>query len=519
MSFSTIVPLLRLSARALSSGQHLRSSIIHTTTRESSSSSSGRKAPSTTRKPHGHAPHGHVDEGVAGPSRCFCTSHSRKKASELPLEELRYDSGLDTYRHAPLSATSDYWQLTEKSRPSLDANKSYTQTRISPNRTDQEDLAPTICVSSPLAKRQYESQSQQPSIDASSRNDFFTPSVQQNTRHEAAPSEASLNSAPTSLTPPPTTYLDSLDETERAALDDRVQLLIRSGERSIPALAAVYGDLDATDREEVACHIMTQCIRRREDARVVCDLHRSWTFDPAVTHSLQPGPQRSIFRRMQSDTLYSCCSYLHAAGLTRQAARVVGDARLRSSQSRYLLERLIYDLKLPPSLVVQQQFSQHHDSEVASEQSLDLQQSTVSFAAADARLAVRDTCDAMTNLMADGVVFKRKALNRMLKLLCSTRARSRVVRLLRSAQRRAQIDAHADAAAMHGGQSGELRAAGGFSRLRIEEVPPPQVVSTKVMEEMVRLLCSQDTTGARTAYELLTALDPSQRTAGCTTHS
>ncbi|TKY87522.1 hypothetical protein EX895_003536 [Sporisorium graminicola] len=201
---------------------------------------------------------------------------------------------------------------------------------------------------------------------------------------------------------------------------------------------------------------------------------------------------------MQGDTLFRCITYLQAAGLTRQAAMMVGDVRLKPSQSRFLLERLIYEFKLPsiPG-------AKRHDS--IGQVSLP-STSAPSFAAADARVAVREMCDAMMSLMADGVSFKRKVVNRMLKLLSLTRARSRVVRLLRAAQRRAQIQSLSAA-----GQD-ELRAAGGFSRLRSEEVKPPQVVSTKTMEEAIRVLCGQDGTGARTAYELLCALDQHYRT-------
>lgn len=152
---------------------------------------------------------------------------------------------------------------------------------------------------------------------------------------------------------------------------------------------------------------------------------------------------------------------------------MVGDGRLKPSQSRFLLERLIYDVKPGKE--------------------------------GEGRLVVRELADAMMGLMADGVGFKRKVLNRMLKLCCLTGARSRVARLVRAAQRRAQLDLQSSTEA--------TRAAGGFSRLRPEETAKPEVASKKVVEECIRLLCAQEG-GGKAAYELLCALDPAQRTMG-----
>lgn len=266
------------------------------------------------------------------------------------------------------------------------------------------------------------------------------------------------------------------------------------------ALCAEFGDCSAQEREQICCHILTQCIKEAQNASVVWDLCHSWPTTQVEV--AEAGPTRSLLRRKQADTLFRCVTYLQAAGLTRQAAMMVGDVRLKPSQSRYLFERLIYEFKLPSTLN-----AKRRDSSDISTPPLSPPSWTVNtFAAADARIAVREMCDAMISLMADGVCFKRKVVNRMLKLLCLTCARSRVVRLLRAAQRRAQIES-VDA------DRNELRAAGGFSRLRPDEVKLPQVISTKTMEEAIRVLCGQDSTGARTAYELLCALDVGQRTA------
>ena len=245
------------------------------------------------------------------------------------------------------------------------------------------------------------------------------------------------------------------------------------------ALSAEYGELSASNREQVCCHILSQRIKDSENARVVWDLYRSWPSDPQIALSLPSGPTRSQLRRMQSDVLYRCTTYLHAAQLDRQAAVVVSDARLKPSQSRYLLERLIYDLKLPRTATAPHRAQLSTATGDGSTDALPPGINTDTFAAVDARLAVREMCDAMTQLMADGVSFKRKTLNRALKLLCATRARSRVVRLVRAAQRRAQIDLMTVESTSHGGHAGEFRAAGGFSRLRIEHKEPPQVLRSE----------------------------------------
>lgn len=285
----------------------------------------------------------------------------------------------------------------------------------------------------------------------------------------------------------------------------------------MPALSAEYGDLVPAEREQVCCHIMSQCIKEKDDARMVWDLYRTWTPPTQqVIAAVPAGPARSTLRRIQGDTVFRCCTYLHAAGMTRQAAFVAGDARLKPSQSRFLLEKLVYDLKPPPSPLSAKagKSKLKTDANGAGEEASPQHTDAAAFAAADIRLAMREICDTMMNLMADGVSFKQKTVNRTLKLLCLTRARSRVVRLVRAAQRRAQLDLlAADQAGTDEGR--QLCAAGGFSRLRqTEDQKLPQVVSTKAMESTIRLLCAQDSTGARTAYDLLSALDPTQRTAG-----
>ncbi|SPO31591.1 uncharacterized protein UTRI_06381_B [Ustilago trichophora] len=519
MSFSTAFQSLRLPARSIHLSRRIAApsgSSRASSSRSSSSSGSSSSSSSDSRRlPHiarrstpaaqHHAPHGHLDEGVAGPSRCFCTSHRREKASELPLEDLRFQSELDTYQHDPLSTSTNYWQPAETSRSILRPAASNVQTSQLPHHISQKGADST---SPPIQSLLASNRSHQSTRD-SCRNDFFTPSVQQDTQHDLAPAKTISNSTKQHIAQiPHPTYIDSLDAKQREALDGRTRLLLRSGEHSMEALSAEYGHLSMQDREQVCCHIMTQCVKGAEDARVVWDLYSTWTSTSQVATTIQPGPLRTMLRRMQGDTLYLCATYLHAAGLTRQAAMVVGDPRLKPSQSRYLLERLVYDLKLQPTLN-----AAHHPtnlSDLSRNASSTQQLSTHNFAAADARIAVREICDAMINLMADGVSFKRKTVNRTLKLLALTRARSRVARLLRAAQRRAQIDLIAETG-VDRGYGGELRAAGGFSRLRTEEVKPPQVISTKVMEEVIRLLSTQDSTGARTAYEVLSALDPSQR--------
>ncbi|SPO30451.1 uncharacterized protein UTRI_06381 [Ustilago trichophora] len=513
MSFSTAFQSLRLSARSIQLPRRIAASSIPS--RASSSSSTSNRSSDNRRLPHvtrrgtpaaqPHAPHGHLDQGVAGPSRCFCTSHRKEKASELPLEELQFQTELDAYRHDQLSTSTDHWQRAENSRSILPLAESHIHTGRLPHHISQNgaDAAPP-----PIQPLLASNRNHQPTTH-SSRNDFFTPSVQQDTRHDLAAVEPISNDTkqPIAHMYHPT-YIDSLDPKQREALDDRTRLLLRSGEHSIEALSAEYGHLSAEDREQVCCHIMTQCVKGAQDPRVVWDLYRTWTSTSQVATTIQPGSLRTMLRRMQGDTLYRCATYLHAARMTRQAAKVVGDPRLKPSQSRYLLERLVYDLELPPTLNAKH----HHTklSNLSANASTTPHVSTDTFAAADARIAVREICDAMINLMADGVSFKRKTLNRTLKLLALTRARSRVVRLLRAAQRRAQIDMLTEIGGdpEHGN---ELRAAGGFSRLRIEEAKPPQVVSTKVMDQVIRLLSAQDSTGAKIAYELLSTLDPLQR--------
>lgn len=268
----------------------------------------------------------------------------------------------------------------------------------------------------------------------------------------------------------------------------------------MPALCTVFGQRTAHEQQQICCHILSQCINDAQPASIIWDLCRSWPSSAAQAEE-EAGPARTMVRRMQGDTLFRCVTYLQAAGLTRQAAMMVGDVRLKASQSRFLLERLIYEFKLPSTLNAKRECS----SDISTPP---LVSTATSFAVADARVAVREMCDAMTSLLADGVSFKRRVVNRMLKLLCLTRARSRVVRLLRAAQRRAQIES----LAIEGRDSGELRTAGGFSRLRAEAAKPPQVISTKTMEEAIRVLCGQDSAGARTAYELLCALDMPHRT-------
>ncbi|KAJ9475879.1 hypothetical protein PHBOTO_005963 [Pseudozyma hubeiensis] len=491
MSFSSALQSLRLTAaRPVASAQRHITAAASLPPRASSSSVVQAGGRARTSRNDGnavsrpHAPHGHLDQGAAGPSRCFCTSHRQRKASELPLEEFHYQSSLDSYRHEQLSDTSDYWQPT-------DASTSLVPARRSARRTDHHSLesAPSIHQLFP---------------EDSSYDHFFTPSVQQ-TRHAEGAS-----SAPEPIKQDivnPSSYIDLLEPQRRQELDDRVSLLIRSGERSLPALCAAYGDTDPLRREHICCYILSQCVKRSQDASTVLDLYRSWTAIP-FSDITDPGRTRSMLRSMWGDTLYRCATSLHAAGLTRHAATIAADVRMKPSQSRYLLERLVYDLKLPQSPGM----TPGHTPEPISTPSLATPAIPTSnvktpFAEADARLAVREMCDAMINLMADGVAFKRKTVNRMFKLLCLTRARSRIVRLVRAAQRRAQIDALGLEA-----KRGEMRAAGGFSRLRAEQGKPPQVVSTKVLEDAIRMLCAQDAGGARTAYEVLGVLDPLQRT-------
>nr|CDI56619.1 putative protein [Melanopsichium pennsylvanicum 4] len=521
MSFSTAFHSLRFPARSIAVSQLPRILALPTGSRTSSNISYGRRSPHSTRKTVPHAPHRHLDE--AGPSRCFCTSHSNNKASELPLEELHYESSLDNYRHAQLSTSKDYWQFanTSSSTTSRFDAEPRTQSRGRASTSIHYDFAQSIPIRNLLSEahqsssqeQQQQQQQQQQQIHAPA-NDFFTPSVEQRPnqvkRAETVPDRIQSFTSPALQK----SYIGSLNAIQRDALDSRVMVLIRSGERSMAALSAVYGELTAQEREQVCCSIMTHCIKHSDDPRFIFDLYRSWSSTIHIALDVPPGSTRTMIRRMQSDTLYLCATFLHRAGLIRQAARVVGDSRLKPSQSRYLLERLIYDLKLSPTLhTLQRQFKMSDTTDQLALHPSATFITTDTFAAVDARLAAREICDTMMNLMADGLSFRRKAINRTLKILCLTRARSRIVRLLRAAQRRAQIDLLVNEAGVHGGQSGELRTAGGFSRLRTEQVKPPQVVSTKVMEGAMRVLCAQGSLGARTAYELLSALDPLQRSA------
>ncbi|KIS65965.1 uncharacterized protein UMAG_11599 [Mycosarcoma maydis] len=500
MSFSTALQSLRLPvARSVATVHHHRTAVSATSasfsnrkskiTHRSLSSATTSSASQSSRP---HAPHGRLDQRTAGPSRCFCTSHRLQKASELPLEELHYQRSLDSYR----PAAHEFWQHGDTSQSLVPAAGRSC-------RTGHHSAVPARSIRDLISDDHHQS-----SLHNSSYNDFFTSSVRQNTEPDTADSP-----------PPPTagqdanlrlTYIDSLERPKLEAFENRVRLLIRSGERSLPALCAEIGVCRPEHREQLCCHIMSQCVKQSQDAHIVWDLYRSWTTT-RLTDTADSQSTRSVLRRMQGNALYRCATYLQAAGLNRQAATIAADERLKPSQSRYLLERLIYDLKLPSAVNTMQQ---DFDRETApfSVPTATIQISTASFAAADSRLTVRKMCDAMINLTADGVTFKRKTVNRMFKLLCLTRARSHVVRLLRVAQRRAQIDSQHLDLKTGARYDGGLRTAGGFSRLRPKTCRLPQVVSSKVMEESLRLLCTQDSSGARTAYEVLVALDASQRT-------
>lgn len=495
MSFSTAFQSLRAPARSIASAQGLRRPAASLASRASSTSSS--KAP----VPIPHVPHGHLDEGVAGPSRCFCTSHKLAKASDLRLEELHYHDSLDTCRYAP----EPYWQPAKPSTPNF---RSEQHTRLA-TRPPQYEIADPASFRSLLDTNSQRADTDPPP------NDFFTSSAPQHTRHsDIAVAESTTHQQPDHAPAAATTvsYIDSLDPTRRDALDNRVRLLIRSGEHSMTALAAEYGELAPKELEQVCCHIMSNCIKEKHDARILWDLYRSWTPPtPSAIAAVPSGPVRSTLRRMQGDTLYRCCICLHTAGMTRQAAIAIRDARLKPSQARYLLERLVYDLTMPPSPIPstkrQSTMLEQGNSDPAIKHDPD------TFAAA--RLAVSEISDTMMNLMADRVSFKQKVVDRTLKSLCLTRARSRMVRLLRAAQRRAQLDLLADNRKNLEDGGGEMRPAPAFSPLRRMEVEKvPQVVSTRVMESSIRLLCLLDSRGARTAYDLLSALDPTQRTAG-----
>ncbi len=400
MSFSTALQSLRhTAARSVAYGQ--LSSIA-------SSSRSKCVSGKATRRPH--APHEHVVLGVAGPSRCFCASRRLTKASELPLEELRYETSLDSYPHDQPSNSSDFWHHSDLARPHLQPSRQSQATQDHRKR------------SSPSIRALFDHDSDRHLSDSTSPADFFTSSKPRNESHIVAeinpPPAAAHQPTPSAA---PSLYIDSLAPQQREALEKRIRLLIRSGERSMTALCAELGDVDVYAKEQICCRILSQCVKNSQDPRLVWDICRSWTTTQ-LSNDHDSGPTRTIVRRMQGDTLYKCVSYLQTAGLTRQAAMIIGDRRLRPSQSRYLLERLIFDVKLPTMSTAAQQSSDFIDvTTTQSSQVAVIQRQTTSFAAADARLAVREICDAMISLMADGVSFKRKVVNRAFKLLCLTR--------------------------------------------------------------------------------------------------
>ncbi len=273
----------------------------------------------------------------------------------------------------------------------------------------------------------------------------------------------------------------------------------------MPALAAELGDLGAQDREQVCCHIMTFCIHQGLDPRRIWDLYFTWCPMPQANPAVPSGPMRGVLRRMQEDAVFRCCDYLTAARMTHQAAVVAGDTRLRPSQSRHLVEQLVLNFRISSSLVDRDRANPAADDHDAAQPAAHPSLVIVT------RPAVCAVTDAMMNLMVDGVAFKRKTLNRVFKLLCVTHAHDRVVRLVRAAQRREQIDLATKRAGKC--QGDELRAAGGFSRLRIEATPVPRVLSTMMVEECMWMLCAQNAKGANAAYEVLRTLDPEQRTA------
>ncbi|ETS60387.1 hypothetical protein PaG_05591 [Moesziomyces aphidis] len=496
MSLSSAFQTLRLQARSVSSSPLSRS--VCTQSKSATATGGGAVKAARAAPAQPHAPHQSVDLGVAGPSRCFCSSHGRNKASEVPLEELHFEAALDDYRHEQLSAThAGYWQPAESAGA---ANRPYN-THAHTTRHSHRGKSPS---SAPPIPPQLLASNVRNELQTLADNNFFTPATQRVAADHAATLQLPDNntaSRPNTLTPP--SYVDSLPTSKRDAFEARLRVLTHSGEFSMPALAAELGDLCAQDREQVCCHIMTFCIHQDLDARRIWDLYFTWSSMPQANPAVPSGPMRSVLRRMQEDAVFRCCDYITAARMTHQAAVVAGDARLRPSQSRHLVEQLVLNFRISSSLV-------NHDRAYTAADD-DAQPAARPALVLVTRPAVCAVTDVMVNLMVDGVAFKRKTLNRVFKLLCVTHAHDRLVRLVRAAQRRAQIDLAAKRAGRR--QADELRAAGGFSRLRTEATPLPQVLSTVVVEECMWLLCAQNAKAASTAYEVLCTLDPEQRTA------
>ncbi|PWY97919.1 hypothetical protein BCV70DRAFT_202408 [Testicularia cyperi] len=480
--------------------------------------------PCTSTQPH--APHGRSLLGVAGPSRCFCSSHSQHKVSDLPLDSFHHTIDHNTYDTTSTNGAA-FWTSSK-----MHGLETSATTTASPNPPTTHATSSVASSSDPICDTISRDRARTPTfpsqraappasrpsrLDTANDDHFFT-SISPSTS-VADPSQSATAQGKRRQIHHDPLYVDLLSPEQKAAFLDHALTLIRSGERSLPVIARTMStDLTADQEEQLACIVLLHCRKHDGSAALIWDLYEHWAQAVDAPYVPPPGPARIPMRQLQAKTLYVCCMLLQSAGWLRQAAIVSGDPRLKASQSRSLLERIVFDLNLSEPAGRHSSQAKTTDCDIYEHNADPTTQPLRSFADhSSARhrnqqlLALRAVADTMSNLLADGIVFKTGSLQRTLKMLCAACCYGHALRLVRLAQRRAQLDLLQDGGS-NSGRLEAIRTAGGFSRMRAEPTETPPILPVKAMEQIVHLLCSQNAAGAKAAFELVQSLPASQRT-------
>ncbi|EPQ30406.1 uncharacterized protein PFL1_01932 [Pseudozyma flocculosa PF-1] len=519
MSSSLALPPLVLSARA-AAARHWRSrgprpriaqhgqpasprlALPGLTISNSSSSSSSSSSIHNTRgginvaaaapriaPPSGHAPHGRASRSAAGPSRCFCQSHGPAKSSSSAAPALLADA----YDPSPYDARDAYFAAPSR----------YQQ----PSLGDADEDLPT---SAPM---QLATSSTSPPR-RSPKADFFTsalsePAFIDRDQDEGKGMGKAKGKGKAKEAERLPNWSDQLAPDIVNSYLDRARVLLRSGERSLPAIAKSFPSSSECSRsqlKELQCLVLRDCMDREVDAGIVRDLYRSAAGDREFICTSDHGMQPSLSLNLQRSTVWLCFRYFVVAGLLRDAVWITSDPRLKRSQARFLIEQLLFGLEEPEvrARVELDPTTAAIDSLVNPLPPSSSPPPLCTPEQRDTRLALQELSESMRGWIDAGVQFKKPALQRATMLLCQARSYSHLLRLVRSLQQRVQRDMDA--------LRQDMRTAGGLVRLRAQDdSDPPIFLPESRVVRIISSLCSQEGDGPRTAYEIFRMLPPVKR--------
>ncbi|PWN46965.1 hypothetical protein IE53DRAFT_390896 [Violaceomyces palustris] len=287
-------------------------------------------------------------------------------------------------------------------------------------------------------------------------------------------------------------WCHSLTEESISELLRKADRIIKSGERSLPQVVNLLDpSLSPRQGEEIQCLILDSMVAERRSPSDMEPLYLSTLKPPSPFNPQGSVEEWGELRKLQRSVLHRIFGFFVFHGRLIASARVLADPRIKVSQGKFLLGKLLNVLSTYPSLESKSKpfRSSHAKAKVEEMPSWE-----------EVIQSLNELSRASVNLMERGAVFESAVLQRAMLLLAWAGQHDLVSYLAEAARDRMQEE-RVD------GQS--LSANGNQSNPRILETRP-LIIPIKGTEKVMDLLCRNG--GESTAYRLLQMIPPARRT-------